>query len=77
MISTDLMRQSKSQKFEKVLFEQNISQELNNRLLTIIEKPEERMRKPINNLHFLHSRERAGYTSHQPAFTRVSERKEH
>ena len=54
--SSDLMRQSNSQKFEKVLFEQNISQDLNNRLLTIIEKPEERMRKPINNLHFYHSR---------------------
>ena len=52
----NLMRQSKSQKFEKVWFEQNISQDLNNRLLTIIEKPEERMRKPINNLHFHHSR---------------------
>ena len=47
------MRQSSLRKFEKVLFEENISQDLNNRLLTIIEKPEQRMRKPINNLHLL------------------------
>ena len=68
------MRQSSLRKFEKVLFEENISQDLNNRLLTIIEKPEKRMRKPINNLHFHHSREQ---TRAQPSFPTVWVRKEH
>ena len=40
MRGSNLMRQSSLRKFEKVLFEENISQDLNNRLLTIIEKPE-------------------------------------